>query len=204
MGTPAVVKLRNEDLARAAAALGAAFQDDPLMTWTLPDRDERARLAAAHFEPVLRYGLMFGEVWTTADRPLGAAVWLKPDDWEVTPERASASGLDRMGDLIGHAAADRFFSVMGALEPCHHRDVDSSHWYVMVVGLAPEARGKGLGRALLEPVMRRADAEGRPCYLETSNPTNVAFYERLGFRVITEMQDQTSGLRLWTFRREAR
>ena len=54
----------------------------------------------------------------------------------------------------------------------------------MVVGVAKEAQGHGLGRALLQPMIDRADAACQPCYLETTQPKNVAFYEHLGFRRI--------------------
>jgi ribosomal protein S18 acetylase RimI-like enzyme len=72
----------------------------------------------------------------------------------------------------------------------------------MVVGVSPEARGQGLGRALLEPIMNRADAAGLPCYLETAQPDNVAFYEYLGFKKVVEIVEPQSGLQLWTFRRD--
>ena len=39
---------------------------------------------------------------------------------------------------------------------------------------------------LLEPGLARADAEGLPCYLESSNPLNVGLYERHGFEVTRE------------------
>lgn len=83
--------------------------------------------------------------------------------------------------------------------PRHHRDVPPAHWYVFVVGVSPEAQGTGAGRALLEPVMSRARAEGLPCYLETAQPKNVGFYQHLGFRVLVEVVEPRSGLRLWTF-----
>ena len=200
--THTIVPLREEDVPAAAQALARAFQDDPLQTYVFPDPAERAARSPAHFEPLLRYGLQFGEVLTTAGAPLGAAVWLGPTAWDVTPERAAASGLDKLPDILGVDAADRFFSVLGALDGPHREDVPADHWYVMVVGVAPEAQGRGLGRALLQPVMDRALAAGLPCYLETAQPDNVAFYEQLGFRKLLATVEPQSGLRVWTFRRD--
>lgn len=202
MTPPNIVPLSQENLSDAASALARAFQDDPLQAYVFPDPAERAARSPAHFMPLLRYGLMYGEVLTTQGIPLGAAVWLPPDRWEVTPERAAAAGLDELPNVLGEEAAERFFSVLGATDTYHHRDVPASHWYLMVVGIAPEARGQGLGRALLRPIMDRADAAGLHCYLETAHPDNVAFYEHLGFQQIVELVEPQSGLRLWTFRRE--
>jgi ribosomal protein S18 acetylase RimI-like enzyme len=197
-----VVSLSEENLDGAARSLARAFQDDPLQIYVFPDPAERAMLSPAHFAPLLRYGMMFGEVLTTEGKPLGAAVWLPPEGWEVTPERAAAAGFDDLPNIIGEEASERFFSALGAIDPYHHRDVPPAHWYVMVVGVAPEARGQGLGRALLEPIMNRADAAGLPCYLETAQPDNVAFYEYLGFKKMVEIVEPQSGLKLWTFRRD--
>jgi ribosomal protein S18 acetylase RimI-like enzyme len=199
---PKVVPLREDHLDSAAEALARAFFDDPLQRYVFPDPAERAARSPAHFAPLLRYGLMFGEVLTTEGEPLGAAVWLPPDGWEITPERAAAAGLDQLPEVLGEEAAGRFFSALEAIDPYHHSDVPAEHWYVMVVGVAPEARGLGLGRALLRPVMDRADAAGLPCYLETAQPDNVAFYEHLGFKRLVEAVEPRSGLPLWTFRRD--
>jgi ribosomal protein S18 acetylase RimI-like enzyme len=86
------------------------------------------------------------------------------------PERASPAGFDTLPNVLGEEAANRFLSVLGTIESYHHRDVPHAHWYLMVMGVAPEACGQGLGRALLEPIMNRADAAGLPCYLETAQP----------------------------------
>ena len=103
---------------------------------------------------------------------------------------------------IGEVAAERFLTTLSAIDPFHQRDVPRAHWYVFVLGVSPEAQGTGLGRALLEPVIDRARAEGLPCYLETAQPKNVGFYQHLGFRVLVDMVELKSGLRLWTFRRD--
>ena len=200
MALPEIVSLRERDLPAAAAALSRAFHDDPLQMYVFPDPVERAARSPALFTPLLRYGLLFGEVLTTAGGPAGAAVWLGPVAWEVTPERAKAAGLDELPTVLGAAAAERFLSVLAAIDPYHRRDVPPAHWYVMVVGVAPEAQGTGIGRALLRPMIDRADAAGQPCYLETAQPTNVAFYEKLGFDRVVDTREPQSGLRLWTFR----
>ena len=85
--------------------------------------------------------------------PVGAAVWLGPAAWEVTLERAKAAGLDKLPTVLGAAAAERFLSVLAAIDPCHHREVPPAHWYVMVVGVAPEAQGTGIGQAFLRPMI---------------------------------------------------
>ncbi len=127
-------------------------------------------------------------------------MWLPPGETAVTDERAAEAGLDTLADALGAAAADRFCSVLGAVEPYHRTDVPAEHWYVMVVGIEPTAQGLGLGRALLAPILEEARRDRLPCYLETAQPNNVPFYEHLGFHVLRDVVHESSGLRLWTFR----
>ena len=50
------------------------------------------------------------------------------------------------------------------------------HLYLFTIGTRKAARGKGLGKTLMAPVLAAADRDGLPCYLENSNPANTGFY----------------------------
>lgn len=197
-----VVPLPAARLDEAADALAAAFMNDPLQSYTFPDADERRRLSPPHFAALLRYGLTAGHVLAPATPGGGASVWIPPDA-APTDEMFAESGLSRLGELLGADAAGRFGRVIDFVEPFHKAAMPEPHWYVMVVGVAPAFQGQGLGHALLQPMLDRADAAGEPCYLETTQPKNVTFYQRLGFRVLREDVEPASGLRIWTFRRDA-
>ena len=197
-----LVHLHREDLRHAAASLARAFQDDPLQAHVFPDPAERAARSPAHFAPLLEYGLRFGTVFTTAGQPAGAAVWLPPGRTQITEERAAEAGLDKLPELLGAEPANRFFAALSMVEPYHSTDVPADHWYVLVIGVEPAGQGRGLGRALLAPMLKQAERDGLPCYLETAQPRNVGFYQHLGFRVLREVTAPESGLRLWTFRRD--
>lgn len=71
--------------------------------------------------------------------------------------------------LLHHTKA----AVLGAREP--------EAYYLVYLGTRESSRGKGLARAVLGHTLARADAEGRPAYLESSNVVNLPFYRRLGF-----------------------
>jgi ribosomal protein S18 acetylase RimI-like enzyme len=68
----------------------------------------------------------------------------------------------------------------------HAACVPSPHWYLFVIGVEPECQGRGVGDALLRPMLARADREGTPVYLETHNRGNVGFYQKYGFDVAEE------------------
>lgn len=192
--------LKQENIDLAAASLAKAFMNDPLQTYTFPDEQERRGKSPAHFKAILEFGLKFGEVYTSSNTE-GSVVWLCPNETEITPEKAEEGGLTKLPELLGEDAATRFLSALDFIAPYHDQDVPEPHWYVMVVGVHPEHCGKGLGRALLQPVMKKAEEHSTPIYLETAEPSNVVFYKKLGFRVLRELIDPASGLKMWTFRK---
>ncbi len=58
------------------------------------------------------------------------------------------------------------------------------YWYVNVLAVLPEHRGKGLGSRLMADAERRAKAAGRPgmaIIAFASNPGAVRLYQRLGY-----------------------
>ncbi len=60
-----VVNLSESQIEDAGRALALAFQSDPLQTYVPPDSRVRAERSPAHFAALLRYGHLFGEVFTT-------------------------------------------------------------------------------------------------------------------------------------------
>jgi GNAT superfamily N-acetyltransferase len=48
----------------------------------------------------------------------------------------------------------------------------------------PERQRQGLGKALVKPILERADREVVDCRLETADPTNIPFYQGFGFNVV--------------------
>ena len=69
--------------------------------------------------------------------------------------------------------------------------------------LAPEARGRGLGRQLLEEAIARYGVE--ELTVNEQNPQAVGFYEHLGFRTYkrTELDEEGRPYPLLYMRREA-
>jgi GNAT superfamily N-acetyltransferase len=199
-----VVRLDEGLIDEAGAALGRAFFDDALAVHFLPDPNERSRLLPWHASTTVRYGHLFGEVWTTAERVYGAAVWWPPDAGAMTPERLERAGMDRAPEVLGAEAWARFTSVLEYLDPLHADAVPGRHWYLMLAGVEPARQRQGVGSALLAPVLGRADLERLPCYLETFEPPNVLFYQQVGFEVVVSDIEPRSGLRFWTMRRDPR
>ena len=202
MTTTQVRRLDESNIDDAADVVARAFFDDPLERYMLPDDGARLKASWARFRNVLRYGHLFGEVYTTAESLGATAMWLPPGETEMTDERMAKAGMFELPAIVGQEAFSRFIPVIDVFDELHASDAPVPHWYLLVIGVDPSKQRTGLGRALIEPMLTRADAEGVPCYLETANETNLGFYTHLGFAIVTDIVESVSGLRLLTFRRD--
>ena len=196
------VRLSRRQIPEAAKVLARAFADDPFQRYVFPDSRESERLSPVHFSAIIRYGDLAGEVWTTEGVIAGVTVFLPPSHREMDERKMREAGLLDLPSNIGPLPAERFTKIMDQLEPYHRRDAPVPHWYTMVIGVEPSMQGKGVASSLLNTMFERADRERVPCYLETSQPKNVQFYQRHQFEVLVNEVDPRSGLRFWTFRRQ--
>jgi ribosomal protein S18 acetylase RimI-like enzyme len=80
--------------------------------------------------------------------------------------------------LCGFPRLGRGSAMGDAMEKNHPHE---PHFYLAFIAVAPRLQGLGLGGAMLEATVKRADEAGMPAYLENSNPKNTRLYERAGF-----------------------
>ena len=90
--------------------------------------------------------------------------------------------------------------MLALIESMHPHE--EPHWYLATLGTDPEVQGRGIGSALLRPVLEHCDAEGQPAYLESSKEKNLAFYSRHGFEVVKEVPLPGGGPTIWTMWRD--
>ncbi len=121
-----------------------------------------------------------GEVWLAAE-DRGALVAAPPGRFPFPPPPPWVEL--RTLWVLGFGARARWAQSFDALQARHPTE---PHWYLATLGVHPEARRRGLGRALVLHLLDRADADGLATYLETDRASNVPFYENLGFRVREE------------------
>lgn len=183
----------SEDGGRVAAVLTAAFMNDPVMAWALPD-ERRADLLGAIWDFFGGVAYIPHEVSAVldgdSDSADAAALWLPPgaslDDafWEAN----GAALFERVGN-----DTERLRQLSKAMEPHHPAD---DHWYLFSIGVHPARHGSGLGSLVLEHTLALIDERKEPAYLEATSRRSRLLYERFGFEVVSEFSPP-GGPTLW-------
>ncbi len=168
----------SDDIPVVAPALARALADDPGWIHVFPDDATRLGKMTKMLGLVSRVVYAPARASWVIERGHGAALWEAPGEHGVGFVE-SMRLVPRLAWLIGRRtrAALKLFGEM------ERRHMKEPHHYLAVLGIDPAHQGKGLGPRLIAPVLDRADAERRPCWLESTNPKNHTFYVRCGFEI---------------------
>lgn len=185
------------DLAAIASTFADAFHDDPVTEFAVPTGSpQRERRLQRFMGSPAKSSLKRRSLYTTSDLA-AAAAWRPPGDWKV--------GLGEMIHVMPSMLAalrGRTRLVVTMLTEMEKQHPTEPHWYLEVLGTRTSHQGKGLGSAVMTPVLDRCDAEGVPAYLESSKEQNIPFYERHGFRVTKEIRPPHGAPTLWAMWRD--
>jgi ribosomal protein S18 acetylase RimI-like enzyme len=177
--------------------LALAFQDDPAVSWIFPDAAQRRRRLQKMFDIILPGDLLAGIALRSPGDEV-ATLWRAPG-------KAHSSNLEMLrlafpliwtfGTAIGRALA-----IADAIEAHHPKGFD--YWYLHYAAVRPQWQGKGWGGTAIRAGLARAEADGKPAYLETATLSNVGLYQRLGFAVIDEWDVAKGGPHFWSMLKE--
>jgi ribosomal protein S18 acetylase RimI-like enzyme len=137
-------------------------------------------------------GEQFGEIYLSKDQNACAII--------LIPSRKKTTLKSIVWDL------KVVFNCMGILNVSkvlkREREIKKHHphfpflhlWYI---GVNPEFQGQARGTELMARIIHDAKALHLPIYLETSNPKNFPFYEKLGFKMISEIDNLGYPLKMY-------
>ena len=186
---------------QAAKLMARSFYDDPFFTFVLPDGERRRNILPWLFEKTVWYGQRYGKVYTTASLE-GIAMWLGPQKPVLEWTGTLLTGLFLLPLKLSRQELGKSLRLANSARKLHEQSISGQHWYLVELGVEPARQGDGVGAALLQPVLARADQESQACYLDTNNELNIQFYERFGFRLAGTAHAIQSGPKTWGMLRE--
>ena len=181
------------DASALTKVLVRAFADDPFISWAVR---ADARRTAAYWRLfdlfVRRLSLPYGHTFTTATLD-AVALWAPPGCWK----QGALDQVRQLPDWLAIVGLKRIPHVLGAIATLLNKHPSEPHYYLPFVGVDPSAQGQGTGSAVLQPVLQWCDTLRLGAYLENTNERNLAFYERIRFRVLDMMVLGKDGPRVW-------
>lgn len=181
----------------AAATLAAAFDDDPLFRFLLPDGQARPRWLRWFQAHALREALSCGGAMTLAGGPSLGAIGFFPADTWPPPVRSSIGALRLPPGLPPFVFARWGLHLEHRIRGLHPI---VKHIYIYVLGVQPREKGRGFGGALLRAACAQADDASVVAHLETANPVNLPLYRHFGFEIVDEITSH-GGPPVWTMTR---
>jgi GNAT superfamily N-acetyltransferase len=191
-----VIPLAKDQEKRFREVMSRAFFNDPIFLYAVPDEMKRLKKIGWFFQFLTRYGARYGEMFTTPAVD-GGTIWIKPGNTSFTLGQMLYTGFLKMPFVFGWNGFTRFMRFSDLVDKWHEQCVDKAHWYLAAVGVDPSRQGQGIGSALLQPMLARADSDGLPCYLETLAERNLPLYERHGFHVAASGEIPGGGPMAW-------
>src|SRR4051794_38521571 len=141
------------DVPALGRALARAFHDEPVMQYLFAEKKQFDG-SRRFFESTAARDLEHGAVWTTSAIE-GGALWSAPDQWRLGG-RELVGLLPMVVRAFGFGMA-KALRTLSTVEKAHPKE---PHWYLGVLGTEPDKQGKGIGSALLAPVLETCDREG--------------------------------------------
>lgn len=178
-----VEQATGSDIGRLVATLVESHLDYAWEAWAVVGADRPVRLAEAFRTDLELLALPYGVV-TKANECEAVAVWL-PAGAGDRLTREIHEHRERIALRIFSDRLDVVEEVEGIVgsAPCPESD-----WHLATMGTRPAHQRRGLGSAVLRPMLDQLDRDRQSARLETSIIGNVRFYERHGFDVVTELE----------------
>jgi ribosomal protein S18 acetylase RimI-like enzyme len=176
-------RVRKDERERAIATLLLAFSADPVIRWLYSEPDT---YVTAFPELLLAFGgPSFADetVWRLGDF-VAVGLWMRPG---VDPDGPAT--IAHLEATVPRDRLDEMLAMFAQMEDAHPT---TALWYLPWFGTDCNRQGEGLGTRLMRPCLEIVDRDRLPAYLDSTNPRNVPFYERHGFRVTGRSQAGSS------------
>jgi GNAT superfamily N-acetyltransferase len=204
-----VTPISSSDIRSAVTCIQQSFADDPYANWAFDKRphifntERNYWSLRAKVEWGMKHALFYVAKDTssaTPDEVVGVSMWMKPrkanepqtwDEWWDEHVLWFKQGVNLLWYRGRGGLRTQRYWVWKREQAEAQRELwtdEEGYYFCNIVVVRPGVQGKGVGRLLFEVVTKKADKEGRRCYLESSKAEpNVRIYEKMGFDLRKKM-----------------
>lgn len=177
-----MIKAEYKDKAIVTNILAVSFKNDPQVNWYLEESRNRNKLNIL-IDYVFEETIRKGEIYISEDN-MATALWNseKKEKFSLTYILRNLSFLFR----IGIKSTMRILKMNKLIYSQYPNN--SRYYHLYLIGVLPEAQGKGLASSLMNPKLAEKRENEIPVYLETANQKNVEIYKKKGFNIFNSIQ----------------
>ncbi len=171
-------RVEEKDIDKLVSLLAKAFEDDPFYQWTFLDQSRLPN----YFHTTLQQAIP-NDLAMTTDNCFGVSIW-SPKHRPPKMDVSIKPSIEKSSPLT-----------VAMLQLENHRPQER-HLHLRILATDPMARRQGIGRLLATTPPPSLQDRTLPIYLEATTPDSVAFYKKIGFSSISEIEIP-EGPKLW-------
>jgi GNAT superfamily N-acetyltransferase len=154
-----------------------SFKNDPHVNWLLEESKNKFKLTVL-IDYVVHQTLRKGEIYLSDDNN-AVALW----DFERN-EKMSFHYIWRNLAFLIQIGIKPVVRIVKSEAHVHNNFRKCARYcHLYMIGVLPEAQGKGLASALMNPMIQSMKEKSIPIFLETANLRNVDIYKKKGFKI---------------------
>lgn len=177
-------KLKKKDINKSAEILAKAFSDYPMFRHICGEEHIHENLQV-FLRFLTKYTFLYGETYASSSELEGTILYIDFDNYKFNLFRSLRAGVLSL-IKIGKNTGRRFNEYGEFSLKLHKKIIKDPHQYLMFIGVDPEKHRRGFGSKLISQLVKTAEEKNQPCYLETHDTKNIAFYKKYGFEVVSE------------------
>jgi GNAT superfamily N-acetyltransferase len=188
------------DASAVLEVLERSLGDDPFVRWLARSRRRAVRSYLSLMLERIAFPKGIVHVALRDGAPIAAALWAPPKTFELS----AGESLRLLPTMLTVIGPWRFTKVAATLDDVERARPPEPRWLLTLLGTVPEERGRGVGSAVLAPILAQCDSERAVAVCETSERRNLGFYARQGFTPTAERRLSPDGPPSWTLKRTPR
>lgn len=172
--------------------LHKSFMENKSVNFVVKQDSKRESRIRKLMEYSYYQGVNFGKIYLSKDQKT-CAITLLPSKKKTTL-KSILWDIKLVFGCMGISNVKKVLKREGEIKK-YHPDFDFLHlWYI---GVDPNFQGQAKGTEMMARIIYDAKELGLPIYLETSNERNFPFYEKLGFKMISELDSLGYPLKMY-------
>lgn len=178
---------------RVVEILTQSFKENKSTNFVIKQDEKRDKRLKKLIEYSIFYGDRFGEVFLSEDK--NSCYIIIDTEKKKTTLRSILWDLRLIFQCIGIKNINKVIKRESLIKANHPKENFIHLWYI---GVIPSKQGLGNGTKLMRKIIESAQARNKKIYLETSTERNFKFYERLGFKEDTTLDQLGFSLKIYS------